>query len=578
MPYGDQDIGPLLEALGYTHISGWGPSAVWEQREPVLDANGDPTYDSTGQANYTVKGRYLQRTLANGYLDVESPYYTAPASATAVGGMPGVTRDANGVYHDASGRALSQADLDAMDAAAVARGRAPTQPLAPHFYTDRNGDIVGLNPTTLVEIVRIPGAQWPTLSPDQQRAIQQGDLTAARAYTTGERIAGEQARAGEAAAGREFSASEAATGRAFSANESAQARAERVAEFAASQAQSERGLQFNVEQANRQGFAQASRDRLAAAQQYANLVSATDTAALPAYLNTGGGVLWNARQVQQQGQTPSLLTENAINPAASSLREARAPSWTPITLPALQGFQQPTYQQWQEPRVQQWQEPVSRQSIPGNQPSGFNPNNPNTTWMGPVPAGTAGMSAGALPMAGSEAGGFYSPSAIAARVAESRAAGSGAGGGGFAGGTGGGFVQAPQQFWTGEQGPELQQVYDPPGADNAMIRVVPNQGFAGGTPGYALGTSADPTGMGFDPSGLDPYAQEVRQFRQGFRGPQLQYGQFDPRFSRTYSPQTRQSYFMGQQTQSGVPAEALSWEAQRFTPRGFSRNALGLGY
>lgn len=607
MPFTDQDIGPLLQGMGYKYIDGYGPTAIWETAPQ----------GQKGTANYVAPQRFPQSVLANSIFGTESPYQPQKVTPQSPADSPDIRYDASGQAFSWDGKAW-QPDPRFNDPTKAAGYRAPSQaqPLAPHIQVGQNGDVYRIDPYTGVPslVGSAPSlAQQPNLqtftgsdgtlwtmnpqtgqaqstgiqvafSKEELRSQQIADQQSGRDFTAQQNASNQAFQAGqqqnqqsftaaENANQRGFSAQQASAGRGFTANESANDRALRAAEFAAQQEAQQQGLDFQAQQANRAGEADASNRRLAAARQYADLVSSTDTAALPAYLAAGGGVLWNAKA---NPNAPSLLTDNAINPAASSLRDARTIAWQPIVPKAIQGFQQPAYQQWTEPAYSPGQaaQTAGVASPPSNQPT-------QTTWMpGSVGAGTnmtpqqaanqPSMTGDNSPgVLGVPAGGNLSVNAQGQAV-------------GFAGGTGNGFIPAPHQgFYAGEQGPEYQQVVDPPGPNNAMIRIVPNpqtvQGFAMGTvPGYAMGT--DPTQMGIDPNGLDPYAAEVRQFRQGFKPIQTGFSQFDPRFQRQLGPTIRAAYYNAEQTRTGEPGADLAFEANRFTPRGFSAFQPSLMY
>lgn len=585
MPYTDQDIGPLLQGMGYQYISGWGPSAQWgvfsqDAKGNYLDAKGNITTDPSKRV---VAQQVSQQYLAGNVLKTESPYYTPTPTASAYSGagLPaGYVQSPTGVVMKQSNGTLipaTQAEIDAINAQAAAPHTSSSYNVSQSY---QDPAAIALQQQQLTFQIQDAQAklQQAQQAQDWQQAYQQQQLiqqaTLQREQLTQQATLatqGQQAQAALQQSAQGFQSGQTDKTLAASTANSAADRAERAAEFAASQDAQYRAQVLQADTANAQGEAQAGRDRLAAANQYASLVSGTDTAALPAYLAAGGGVLWNAKA---NPNAPSLLTDNAINPAAASLQQARTINWQPISVQPPQGF---SYGQ-----AAQTTGAATPQSIPGNQPSGFNANNPNTTWMGAVPAGMAGASAqgGAAPApvnTGSSgpngpAGGNLSVNAQGQAV-------------GFAGGTGNGFIAAPHQgFLTSEQGAEYMRVVDPPGPNNARIMVMPHpqtmgmlRGFAMGTmPGYADGT-ADPNAVvaqaggdpSSDPSSPDPYAAEVRQFRSTFNAPQYGFSQFDPRFSRQLSPGMQQSYFMGQQTQSGVPAEALQSQAAFYTPVGY---------
>jgi hypothetical protein len=253
-------------------------------------------------------------------------------------------------------------------------GRAPTPP---QMYTDRNGDIVGIDAQTGAEVYRIAGADWPQIDPATKRAIEQGDLAAARRYESAEALAqrqfqagqtasSQQFQAGQAASSQQFQAGQAASSQQFQAGESALDRAARAQEseygrqFSAGESALDRALRLGEGEAGR-GFTgsqsaidraqrasefaanyglstadrarQAQQDRLAAARQLSDVISNVDPAAVAAFSAAGGGVLGNAI-----GGGQSALSQNALLPAARTLAAAEAPlptfspyNWTPPT-------------------------------------------------------------------------------------------------------------------------------------------------------------------------------------------------------------------------------------------------------
>lgn len=611
-------VGPALVAAGYSPItsnpddpSTWGKDATWykpklETRE-VTDAKGNKT-----QQIMDVGGSYMSEAIA-AYQQFggNSPYGNPSPAQTAAGSggnAPDITYDAEGkAYRWQNGQAVPMPQFDNPTKAAGYRAPSQAAPLAPHIQVAANGDIYKIDPYTgqptlagsapalatnpnLTTYTGSDGTLW-TINPQtgetkstgvqvatsaaDLRAQQLADAQAGRNFTAQQNTQQQQATAANQQNQQGFTALQNANAAGASAVESANQRALNAAEFAATQAGQQQQLQFSVDQANAQGERQAGQDRLAAANQYANLVSSTDTAALPAYLQAGGGVLWNAKA---NPNAPSMLTDNAINPAAASLQQARTIAWKPITAAPVQGFQQPAYQTFTPQAYQPGQ--AAQQTGAAVPPPTFSGagsalTNPNA----------AQQNAGIGQSAPISATGQSADNLATIRAAQSLGIDTSQQAPGFALGTGNGFIPAPHQgFLTSEQGAEYMRVVDPPGPNNARIMVMPHpqtmgmlRGFAGGTlPGYADGT-ADPNAVlagaggdgSSDPNSLDPYAAEVRQFRSTFNAPQYGFSQFDPRFSRQLSPGMQQSYFMGQQTQSGVPAEALQSQAAFYTPVGY---------
>lgn len=546
----------FLSAAGFTWVQGNGNSALWQA--PNGEVMAEPA---------------AVQAVATGGVP-QAPRQTAPNPASS----PDIRYNAQGQAQQWDGRSWVPApQFDDFTKAAGYRAPSTAQPRAPQYVTDpRTGQLVEAGPGVQVD--------FPGISP-QEKATQDA-----------------QRRMDEIMAQQRFTSTENATERAARAQESAYDRALRIAQDAASQELGRATLaQRASEAAAQQKLAenqQTQRERM----DYANLVSSTDTAALPAYLQAGGGNYFNANKANPGG----ALTNNALGPAASILRAQaeraaaeQAAANAPRSQPSV-GFDPRSMYSANSPYRDANRAIGTAQTITGN---------------GQMYDWVPGKDTPQLIGGGFNSQGQHDPSAVGAYA---RAAGTpqlpsgtpqwvqGLGGTsasnygtqpGFATGTPQyGFIPAPQQgFITGERGPEFQQVIDPPGANNAQLKVVP--GFAFGTDatmkpadaGYAaasagtqpagagsINPAADPNQMAVGP--LDqPYIEQVRAFRQSRAPLNVGFSQFDPRFSRQVDPTLREAYFRNEQTRLGVPAASLAFEASRYTPRGAARG-FSTGY
>lgn len=623
-PLGPTDVvdatAALLESLGYIHLSGAGPSAVWG--EPVLDKDGAPALDDEGYVR--TKNHKTQQELASTHLGKASPY--APTATTNGGGA---------LEYDAQGRAYRNGVPDPrFDNYTKAAGyRAPSQAAAPapryptSHITDR-GDVYTVDPYTGVPTFQYNDPRLGTGEPnyEQKRQDAIADLLRQQGFTSTENDKTRTANATESAADRASRATESAADRAFRAGESAQDRAIRAAEFAAQQEAADRALEVQVETTNRGLQRQSEQDRLAAARQYADLVSSYDTAALPAYLAAGGGSYVNARQAQPGG----LLTDNAIRPAAQSLEQARTIAYNPITIPERRGLVPPTTlaavtmkppvpsSPWYVDGVRQPTSPANFGESPtgawySSSPDEYNrmaalaarqqvndgDNNPSTATSVAAPSGGQ--------QSGNGGGGNATAEDYAAALEAAGFGGSlhDAGIPGYARGSRG-FIRAPRRFVVNDAQPQDQEMIEvrPRGARDD-IRVTPAGGFMRSMPHYANGTfdatlpattvspassgvttpystavtnAADPAAVLSSTSASQPYVDEVRAFRRGLQPLDVGYGPYDPRFTRRVAPLLQQAYYANEQTRSGVPADVISFDADYYRPRGFTRGAMRLGY
>lgn len=593
MALDEQQLGPLIEQAGYQYVngSGWGNTALWIRGTWDGPNNDHFTPDDKGP------GPYSQEMVANTLFPTSSPYLKPTAQpGMGYGNAPEIRYDGQGkAFTWDNGKPVPLPQFDDYTKAAGYRPPSTAQPRVPQYVTD---------PTTGRMVEAGPGVQagWPGISPQDERMYKLQDAERAAQQRLAELQDQRSYNRDEGDRTRTFNSQENATDRASRAQESAYDRALRIAE-------SDANTQYRNATLGLQAQQQAESQRMARENQqqslrkdYASMVSSTDTAALPAFLQAGGGNFFNAQQANPYG----ALTNNALLPAAQTLHALDPNS----VEQQAQRAQQESAQNWQAQLAREnWGKPeaaklasdMARGQAMSNrinaQPS------PGFTQPGTTVANAGGFTWNPNDQNGggihNQAGQASSFSAQPMGSASSATAGGPNGAvdawqqgqpvqgmplRGFAGGTPQyGFVNAPQQgFMTSEQGPEFMRVQDPPGANNARIMVVP--GFAMGTqqamqPAGAGAISADPTQQGsngFDANGQaqvsaidQPYVEQVRQFRQSRPQMNVGFGAMDPRFSRQVDPTLRQAYWQNEQTRLGVPAASLAFDAERFTPHGF---------
>jgi len=485
--------------------------------------------------------------------------------------------------------------------------RAPTPP---QTFTDRNGDVVGVNPFTGAEVYRIAGAQWADISPDEKERIRQGDLNMARLFqrerdtaqnqfTRDENAIGRAASSAESALSREFQSGESALSRAFSGEEGYQSRVQRAGEFLA-----------NYEISRAQEARAAQESKLRAASTFTSLSASPDLTGYQRFLAAGGGSAANALS---SGAT-SLTREGQLG-AARALQTAEAP----IVVPAAYSF---------TPERNQFATPAARPAAPATGAEMFTGGGVSQSefdrMLAQVPTASAPPAAAAAPPPSVPTGPAPPPGV--------------AGAWGYANGTGGapiwrdssqfsmpryaegmdgaqgtfisGDSEDPMDPAAGGAQPELVQLEDPPGPDNAQARITPltppggpedgdpkrmgalfhaigsfldggagmgefasEMPMDGMPPRYAYGGTIGMNGMSAIMPQDEPYLDRVLEMRK-----QTPYT-LNP-FAADYfnsSPTTRSINEAGAQVASGVPVSEFQYEAQRYQPGMLSRDSLNLG-
>ena len=554
--------------------------------QPVVDPDAEVGGGGAeaGRIIYDAQGRAYWVTASNPYGTPLPRFDKQPAPPQAIGAtgifegpngellqqrQPGpwadafLYGDAPSQYVPADPAALGRGGLDiyGRPLPRESAGRAPTQP---DSYIDADGTLHAFDPFTGAELYTVPGAgkpqqpQWqqfrdertgqlmlfdpasgavkvagafdyPSLSPEQQRAQQMQDAQTQRGWQQ-EDYARQQA---DSTAARRESQE-------YQAQQASMDRAQRASEFAA-----------------RHGL-DTQRARLDAATTVAARISDVSPAALPAFMAAGGGNISNALA---GGAT--ALTPDAMLGAARGLRsidELNAP--TPVQAQASQ------------PRP-----PVDARAM-------FTANSPyrnagraigtaqTITGNGELYDWVPGVDRPVRITGGLNSMGQRDPNAAGAW---DRASG-GQPLPAFAYGTDG-WIKAPSKFVVNDAGPdgdeELLEVRDPEG--NARLRVHP-AGAGRAMPHFAFGTIADPTGSGLVTPEDKPYIDRIRAIREAVDvKPPIAGGYFNVRFGRQ-APSIQNRYFSALQDRYAVPEQDTRAEANRYTPRFASRGSFGFGY
>ena len=431
-------------------------------------------------------------------------------------------------------------------------GRQPSLGEAPagsqYIYDERSGQTVAVDPRTGA-IRGMLTTGFPGVSPDEQRRRDVADVQGSR----------------------DFTAQQAALDRALSASAQQQAAAyqqaslaQRAQEVAQSHELSVARFAFDRQQAQAAAERQRQADRLGAARQYAELISAVDPNAADAYLAAGGGVASNA--IAQGGDA---LSTRAILPAAQSLRVAddlsqplqltlgnQAPirfAGGPVAGDGVDNTLMPGTDRYNQAVAEARQnilDVVARGgSIGGTlRWGGTAPNAGMETPFavaqrdllasGQVAAGSQG---GVVPLGSPGAAPSYSVTASKSQPAGVNSKGEPVHDGGFIAAADGfsGVVDEPTLMLVGEGGPEA-------------VNVAPQD---------------------------EPYVNRTLAFRRD--RPLSSIGsarsEFDPRFFSQLTPEQRARFAFSRQTRYGIPAEQTLFDASRFRLPGFRRDQVQIG-
>ena len=462
--------------------------------------------------------------------------------------------------------------IDPYTGAVTVTGNAPGLAKRPNYQITPDpstGRLIAIDPTNPTNRVDLGAFGFKDYSPQEKRAFQLQDTASERAYRSGESAIDRAIRASEFAA--TFNAGEAA----------------RKADIEARNQQ----MAFAAEQDYQNRLTQYANDQTQRARQFADLISATDPGALPAFIAAGGGNIGNALAAGATAQT-----DTANLGAAKTLRAIRE---TP----------QPTKFSFS--------------------PIAYTP----TTFTGiTIPSAATAPATSAAPVAAPapSGGGFDQATNNAAIVNAAKSMGIATPGfamgthmPGYADGTTD-FIPAPPAFRVGDSPTgmptgreETVQVDDPEG--NARVRVTPDNvmlpdeqmagmgGMSGGMddmgehgggkfrlfgdvlkavgayltddaapsiPRFALGTYTGTMADDLVSAGDEPYLGEVRQIRNS-----VQYPDFNPYDTSFVNqlPTLQQRFFAGRQTKYGVPVQDQMAEEQRYRLQGANRGAFSLG-
>jgi len=595
----DAEEAALLRALGWTRISGEGPAAIWERPEEEIDGVVYPAERKPAMA------------ILQDELGADSPYSNTNLKAAAADRAP--ARIGSGREYDAEGRAyFNGIPTPQFDNPTKAAGyRAPSAPSAgraptpPQTFTDRNGDVVGIDPFTGGEVYRIAGAQWADISPQEKEAIRQGDLARARQYATEDRAEERAYNRGVRAEDRAFTAGENAASRAQSATENALDRAIRAQDLAASISFRNQQLAMTAEENYQNRLQGYTNQKLDAANRFASLISATDPGALPAFLAAGGGNISNAIKRGATAQTDMANLGAARTLRASTEMEAPTRYMPDAGVMPGRDSEFPEYSSQQVSEFvnvnPNWRTQaragagLARTVNMGGQAASSQPVEQTMTAMSattdprsmanrrmddpanPVPSFVKRYAGGTGTMPGADP--FASPFGMPGQPAT------------------GEFITGdsmdPMDPAAGGARPELIQLEDPPGPDNAQAHITPlatgpqdraaalfsaiGDFLRGATdqppmmpaPRFAFGTGT--FGADVVQEGDQPYLDRVRDIRTTTQYQEL--NPFDTRFAFE-KPSVRNRFYAGRQLRYGTPIEDQQAETAEYSLSGFNGRAL----
>jgi hypothetical protein len=493
-----------------------------------------PCYDvNYDEIACTINGAPNSAVVSGVGEDYEEYEAALKSSAEWTDAPPG-KYDAQGRYYESiNGSWVPNPTFDDERESAAYRAPSTAQPPTPYTYPDRNGDVVGVDEQTGQEVYRIPGAQWATISPQEQERIRQGDIAAAQRYGTAEREAGQ----------------------AFTSGENALGRALQAGQFASQLGGQNQERAFSADQAYQQAQERYTSQQLGAAQQVADNISNVDQAALPAFYAAGGGVISNALAGGATAQTDMAnfgsaralrLAENAaaperfaFSPVSFDPRYGMGGGVGSVKTPVVPSL--PTAQQnlgaGIVPTAGNSVDFVARNTTPEENLTFFTPQQGN------------GMNRPAFVM-----------DDIARRAVPAMAVG----------GVGQGMAVV------GEDGPELVMSSGP--------FMVMNRDQLGFNPErMSVPKAADGGAFGFDVNSMilpadQPYIDRIRKIRSGVdTSNPLGIGPFNTQY-RTLAPSLQRRQAAAYQTAYGVPTEDFFAEEQRFRVPGSSRGAFALSY
>ena len=582
----EQELGPRIERSGYQHVpgSGYGAGALWVPGTWSTDSKGNRTFQAdrnpdNGGKPYAPES---QEQIAKKLFPESSPYLSGNRAKPASGKAPDVQYmpDGRAFYWDLSYGSPVRQFLPDQDDPTKASGyrapsiRTPSYQITPDPSTGRLVAIDPANPTNRIDL----GAfGFKDYSPQEKRSFQVEDVAGERA-----------ARREETAADRGFRREESNLDRAIRAGEfAATYNAGEAARRADIEARNQQ-MAFNVEQDYQNRLRAFASDQTGRARQFAELISATDPGALPAFLAAGGGNIGNALASGATAQT-----DTANLGAAKTLRVQReTPAPTRFSISPI-AYQPGAFTGITIPGAAA----APATAAPVDKTPGFTVN----------PNGGIDLSAKEI-----QAGATYQGVPGYAEGTHM----------GYAEGTD--FIPAPPAFKVGDSPTgmptgreEMVEVADPEG--NAHVRVTPDSmvmpderpGMAGGMdsmdgagkfrlfgdvlkavgaylsdeampqtpempemPRFALGTYTGTMADELVSPGDDPYLGEVRNIRNAVQYPDL--NPYSTGFANQL-PTMQQRFYAGRQTRYGVPVQDQAAEEQRYRLQGANRGAFSLG-
>lgn len=467
----------------------------------------------------------------------------------------------------------------------------------------------------------------------ERSALQENQTN--REFTRGENAANRSSTASEGAANRNVSLANMQQG----AYDSAEARAQRAAEFALTSGLNERQYKSSIDQANANILSRKRDQDMAAAKQYADVISAVDPGAYAAFLDAGGGNIDNAlagggTALSTQAMLPAARTKRSMDTPAQLLTyepPSPTPAYTPGPMPQIGLSRGGGYGSLDAPGARD-AETLSRGSTPGD-----------TSIIGVGPVGmrggkwvnlTTGQPYDNTPQSAPRWATDLAKEADYSRAGQptdppdAAALWRAQGGAGLEKFAAGGMTMN-NEFVAGDArkrgvpNPEHVEIFDPEG--NAVAYITPIRGGTQGLRKFAEGGIATPVGPSdptkpqsfggtggadtnpkppitapiptltkptsnvdqygrtLDENGLPtevtamdlPYLDQVRQIREKTPYPML--NTYDVGF-QNIDPLVRERFYAGRQLRYGVPVASQEALQRRYALRGLARGGFNARY
>ena len=572
-----------------------GPFQPPAQPFPAQAVPADPKFDSSDGGNGDVRNFTDGTTRAlkkGGNKENPADWVIIGFPPVKAASAPDInfTPDGRAFYWDMSyGRSPVRQYVPDLDDPTKASGYVrPSAPRVPNYQITPDpstGRLIAIDPANPTNRIDLGAFGFQEYSPQEKRAFDVTDRAEDRAF-----------RQGESAADRAFRLGESTADRAFRQGESAIDRAIRASEFAATFNSGEAARKADIDARNQQmafaaeqdyqnrlaQFGQAQQQR---ARQFAELISATDPGALPAFLAAGGGNIGNALAAGATAQT-----DTANIGAAKTLRAQReTPAPTRFSVSPI-SYSPTTFTGITMPAPAAAVPVAKADATPGFtvNPNGGIDLSASEIQAGATYQGTPGFAMGTQMPGYADGTTDFIPAPDAFRVGDS-----------------------PTGMPTGRE--ETVEVIDPEG--NANVRVTPDdvqlpdemgmgQPMAGGMddggsgkfrlfgdvlkavgsyltdeaapsmPRFALGTYTGTMADELVSPGDEPYLGEVRQIRDSVQFPD--FNPYDTSFANQL-PTMQQRFYAGRQTKYGLPVQDQAAEEQRYRVQGANRGAFSLG-